>query len=810
MKKLTPFNRQKRAVYLFPALFFTLILLMSGCGDGGSGASASDPSETASATFSITWHDALDIRVQASDTQVPFKGLEKPPTPAAVQAQSVECGLIDYVACEVYDGADNDLTSETFPCSAHQGTIDNIPAGSNRKFVFLGVDADGNILYHGEITGVAISAGLTNNLGTVDAYYFIPESLSAAPAAPDRIELSWSASSDDTGIEGYNIYRDGIFLKSVSAAPASDTGLTPSTRYCYRISAFDATGNESGQGSQACATTLQAADTDNPTVPTGLSAAAVSSNTIALSWNAATDDTGVTGYNIYRGGVLLKSVSGTSASDTGLDPSALYCYRVSAFDAAGNESGQSGQACATTPPAVDTENPSTPTGLSAAAVSSNTIALSWNASTDNTGVAGYNIYRDGALLKSASGTSATDTDLDPSTLYCYRVSAFDAAGNESGQGGQACAETQAPPDTAPPSPDPMTWTVTPQAESTSEIFMWATKASDDSTPVTYLFEFAGSPTGGSGGHDSAWTDSVVYSNYGLDPNQQYGYRVRARDAEGNMTDYSATVYAFTLANMPGAPSETPFSNVTESGIRVSWTANGNPAGTQYYCENMSDGTNSGWTTALSWESTGLFCDTTYDFRVTARNGDGVITSWHDLGSIPTQYCSDISIMVGDDDGYGYGDEIVNGQDLPTSNDPVRDWIFDNRESVESSANDGSQFTDYEPYDSRQFSFTMEFPPVNPAANPWAVLIIDVSGIQQETFGGSSLYLDGVDYSETLPVSQGTFGSDIVYVYLYDLSILEDGRLTVDFQGGEGLNPEVWDPDTMAFDFFRLEIYYYGE
>jgi len=94
-------------------------------------------------------------------------------------------------------------------------------------------------------------------------------------------------------------------------------------------------------------------DTTALSTPTGFTSTAVSSNQINLSWDASTDDIGVTGYNVYRDGVFLKSVTGTSTSDTGLNPDIEYCYTVSAYDAAGNESGQSSEACATTQTPTD-------------------------------------------------------------------------------------------------------------------------------------------------------------------------------------------------------------------------------------------------------------------------------------------------------------------------------------------------------------------------------------------------------------------------------------------------------------------------
>jgi len=284
-------------------------------------------------------------------------------------------------------------------------------------------------------------------------------------------------------------------------------------------------------------------------------------------------------------------------------------------------------------------------------------------------------------------------------------------------------------DNTAPTPNPMTWATEPYETSTSSISMVATRASDPTTPITYFFDFYNSPTGGGGGTDSAWQSSTSYTDPGLSTNHQYGYRVSARDGNGNATSYSGVSYdytdietptgitfgtittssiqarstntpsnltlgssglyirndtagtysgwkqdnnywtssslnpntqytfraiarngdanntpwsptssRYTLANLPGAAG---FSNVTQTSIQANWTANGNPAGTQYFCENTTAGTNSGWTTNTYWNSTGLDCGTSYSFQVKARNGDGQETSWRSLGSQSTKPCADI-------------------------------------------------------------------------------------------------------------------------------------------------------------------------
>lgn len=94
---------------------------------------------------------------------------------------------------------------------------------------------------------------------------------------------------------------------------------------------------------------------------------------------------------------------------------------------------------------ADSISPSIPNGLTATPISSAQIDLSWTASTDNVAVAGYRIFRDGSLASIATTSARTysDTGLSPSTLYAYTVSAFDAAGNNSGLSTSTSAATQA-------------------------------------------------------------------------------------------------------------------------------------------------------------------------------------------------------------------------------------------------------------------------------------------------------------------------------------------------------------------------------
>ncbi|GLW10747.1 chitinase [Microtetraspora sp. NBRC 13810] len=186
-------------------------------------------------------------------------------------------------------------------------------------------------------------------------------------------------------------------------------------------------------------------DTTAPSVPGNLRSTGTTSSSVSLAWNAATDNVGVTGYNVYRGTTLVTTVTGTSYTDTGRAASTSYSYTVRARDAAGNLSGVSNTLNATTQPGgggSDTTAPSVPGNLRSTGTTSSSVSLAWNAATDNVGVTGYNVYRGTTLVTTVTGTSYTDTGRAASTSYSYTVRARDAAGNLSGVSNTLNATTQ--------------------------------------------------------------------------------------------------------------------------------------------------------------------------------------------------------------------------------------------------------------------------------------------------------------------------------------------------------------------------------
>jgi chitodextrinase len=172
-------------------------------------------------------------------------------------------------------------------------------------------------------------------------------------------------------------------------------------------------------------------DTTPPSVPTGLSASGISATGATISWTASTDNVGVTGYKVFRNGTQVGTPASASFTDSGLTASTTYSYTVSAFDAAGNNSAPSVALPVTTSAPADTTPPTVPTGLSASGITATGATISWTASTDNVGVTGYKVFRNGTQVGTPASTSFTDSGLTAATTYSYTVSAFDAAGNNS-------------------------------------------------------------------------------------------------------------------------------------------------------------------------------------------------------------------------------------------------------------------------------------------------------------------------------------------------------------------------------------------
>ncbi len=280
---------------------------------------------------------------------------------------------------------------------------------------------------------VAFKGAASGTSGTTSPT--VPTGLSANVLSSSQITLSWTASTDPSYTSSqitYGVYRNGTLIATtaVGATTWADTGLAPSTTYSYTVSASDPAGNNSAQSSAVQATTLP--DTTPPTVPTGLSVTGTTTSTVSLAWTASTDNVGVAGYKLYRGGAQVGTSSVTSYTDTNLNASTTYSYTVSAYDAAGNNSAQTSPVSATTA-AQGTQGP---TVSITSPASNQTVSGVWavaaNAA-DNVSVVGVQFKLDGANLGAEVTTSPYyinwNTSQTTNGSHTLTASATDSAGN---------------------------------------------------------------------------------------------------------------------------------------------------------------------------------------------------------------------------------------------------------------------------------------------------------------------------------------------------------------------------------------------
>ncbi len=507
-----------------------------------------------------------------------------------------------------------------------------------------------------------------------------PTNLTASNTTESTTDLSWTASTDNVGVTGYDVYQGASVIATVSTTTYQVTGLTANTNYTFSVRAKDGAGNESASSNQVNVTT-QAPDTTAPSAPTNLVANNTTASSTDLSWTASTDNVGVASYDVYQGASVIGNVTGTSFGVTGLNAETTYTFTVRAKDAAGNESGASNEAvvttdatpityCAsastnvndeyisrvqlntidnssgaqfysdftgisttltkgtqytitvtptwtgtvyaeayavwidynrdgdftdageqvfaqapttTTPvsgnftiPAgavenatrmrvsmkynaaptscetftygevedytvvieasgPDTEAPSAPTSLAASNTTQTTTDLSWNASTDNVGVTGYDVYQGASVIATVSTTTYQVTGLTASTNYAFSVRAKDAAGNESAASNTANVTTLDPPDTtAPTAPTNLTASNTTQ---TTTDLSWT--ASTDNVGVTGYDVYQGASV-------IATVSTTTYQVTGLTASTSYSFNVRAKDAAGNESAASNTANVTTL------------------------------------------------------------------------------------------------------------------------------------------------------------------------------------------------------------------------------------------------------------------------
>src|SRR3989441_869721 len=294
-------------------------------------------------------------------------------------------------------------------------------------------------------------SGFSNEVSRAIADVAPPTVSITAPAAGATVLGTMTVSAgatDNVGIVGVQFKLDGVNLGAEDTTNAYsiswNSALAANGTHTLTAVARDAAGNTAT--SAAVSVTVD----NTPPIISSVSAFNISSSQATITWatNQASDsqvEYGLT--TAYGSSTPLNSslLTAHAVTLTGLQATTTYHYRVKSRDAAGNLATSADFTLTTLIAVPDLTPPSVPTNLGTSAVSSSQMNLSWTASTDNVGVAGYNIYRGGSQIATTSLTSYSDTGLSPATAYVYQVSAFDAAGNVSAQSAPASAATLSPP-----------------------------------------------------------------------------------------------------------------------------------------------------------------------------------------------------------------------------------------------------------------------------------------------------------------------------------------------------------------------------
>ena len=449
--------------------------------------------------------------------------------------------------------------------------------------------------------------------------------VTATPQSATEIDLAWSVPSDNGyAISAYQIERSldnsnwTIITSTHTTTSFSDTGLTASTTYYYKVSGINAL------GTGTASTAVQTATYGVPDAIDDLSLTVPTTTGINLSWTEpALNGYTLVEYEIFRSedGTNWTSIATQTAityADTGLNINDLYYYKVTVENTYGTSADSNIESAPTLP---------TPTAASSLTVVSNTeITVQWNQPTGDQ-QSGYKIERstDGTNWSvhvadtGNTNTTYSDTGLTANTTYHYRISVINASGTSTPS--PASSDTTFGP---PEAPTGLTATSLVGAEIKLD---WVAPTDNNGSAVTgYKIERSTDNVTFSVLVADTASTAVTYTDSGLTTGTTYYYKISAINQYGTGT---ATGVANALAS--DVPAQvTNLTATAQSGkeIDLAWTApnNGGSAITGYQIERSTDGgttytdlvanTN---TSATSYTDINLTAGTTYYYKVSAIN-----------------------------------------------------------------------------------------------------------------------------------------------------------------------------------------------
>ena len=255
---------------------------------------------------------------------------------------------VDDVAVVGYRVYSNSVLLETTTQTTYLDT--QVTENTEYQYSIVAFDAANNT----SASNITITTPMSSTTDTTAPTQPANLRTTASPTS-SQISLTWAASTDNIALSGYRIYRDDTLIATTTSTDFTDNGVIAGATYTYVIRAFDAA-NNTASSNALTVNTPNEIDNTAPSKPTGLMATSSTSSSISLSWNASTDNIGVTHYVIYRDSVQIGSVSNTTFTDTSVQAETLYQYRVAAADAASNISTQSDPLTITSPASTSTTN----------------------------------------------------------------------------------------------------------------------------------------------------------------------------------------------------------------------------------------------------------------------------------------------------------------------------------------------------------------------------------------------------------------------------------------------------------------------
>lgn len=468
-----------------------------------------------------------------------------------------------------------------------------------------------------------------------------PLAITAPTKTDTSVTLTWKDSTDNIGVTGYNILQNGtVIAQNISSTRYTVSGLAKNTEYTFTIQARDAAGNISAPSE---ATKIRTENTTPTVVPKDTFAPSISNVAISTTttvtativWTTDEPSTSQIEYGrdpFFGNFTALASAKVTNHQVimTGLVADTRYHFRVKSTDAAGNTATGLNLVFQTNP-LPDNTAPSF-NNIKSQSITHNSAQISWITNEASDSQIEYGVSTSYGTTTDVVSLKVNDHNLNLSNLqsnmtYHYRVKSRDAAGNL-GVSANYSFTTLAAPDTTAPT---ISSVVSGNVTATGATITWTTNESSDS-----VVEYGESTSYGSTATDSTNVTSHNVSLTGLGSSKTYNYRVKSKDAAGNI----ATSQNYTFQTPAPADTTAPnisggtAGNITDTSAEISWTTNEASDSQVEYGATTSYGSqttlNNDKVTNHVVIVSGLTPGTTYHFRVKSRDAAGNLAQGSDV------------------------------------------------------------------------------------------------------------------------------------------------------------------------------------